>query len=77
MLGAHGIKMSEEEMNRQREGLSLSIRSSQLKHRVKQIATHEEEIGRNMEKCMATTTVGPTGRRIENTIESIADQSSP
>ena len=26
--------------------------SSQLKHRVEQIATHEEEMNRNMEKCM-------------------------
>ena len=26
--------------------------SSQLKHRVEQIATHEEEMSRNMEKCM-------------------------
>ena len=26
--------------------------SSQLKHRVEQIATHEEEMTRNMEKCM-------------------------
>ena len=40
-------------MNRQREGLSLSILPSQLKHRVEQIATHEEEMSRNMEKCMA------------------------
>ena len=36
------------------EGGTLSEHSSsQLKHRVEQIATHEEEMGRNMEKCMA------------------------
>ena len=36
------------------EGGTLSEHSSsQLKHRVEQIATHEEEMSRNMEKCMA------------------------
>ena len=36
------------------EGETLSEHSSsQLKHRVEQIATHEEEMGKNMEKCMA------------------------
>ena len=35
------------------EGETLSEHSSsQLKHRVEQIATHEEEMSRNMEKCM-------------------------
>ena len=35
------------------EGETLSEHSSsQLKHRVDQIATHEEEMSRNMEKCM-------------------------
>ena len=35
------------------EGETLSeYSSSQLKHRVEQIATHEEEMSRNMEKCM-------------------------
>ena len=35
-----------------RGGDSLLEHSSQLKHRVEQIATHEEEMSRNMEKCM-------------------------
>ena len=35
------------------EGETLSEHSSsQLKHRVEQIATHEEEMSKNMEKCM-------------------------
>ena len=62
------------------EGGTLSEHSSsQLKHRVEQIATHEEEMGKNMEEVYGSNnwTVGPTGRRIENTIESTADQSGP
>ena len=61
------------------EGETLSEHSSsQLKHRVEQIATHEEEMSKEYGKMHgATTEISPTGRRIENTIESIADQSSP
>ena len=46
----NGNEQKEEELS---GGETLSEHSSsQLKHRVEQIATHEEEIGRNMEKCM-------------------------
>ena len=43
--------MSEKKMNYWGETLSEHS-SSQLKHRVEQIATHEEEMSKNMEKCM-------------------------
>ena len=46
----NGNEQKEEELS---EGEILSEHSSsQLKYRVKQIATHEEEMSRNMEKCM-------------------------
>ena len=45
-----GNEQKEEELS---EGETLSEHSSsQLKHRVEQIATHEEEMSRIMEKCM-------------------------
>ena len=50
--------------------------SSQLKLRVEQMATHEEEINKNMEKMYGTTAAaGPTSRRIGKVIESVADRS--
>ena len=52
MLGAHGKEMSEKKMNYQEEETLSEHSSSQLKHRVEQIASHEEEMSRNMEKCM-------------------------
>ena len=46
----NGNEQKEEELS---EGETLSEHSSsQLKHRVEQIATHEEEMSRNMVKCM-------------------------
>ena len=51
MLGVYGTEMSEKRMRCQRERLSEHS-SSQLKHRVEQIVTHEEEMCKNMEKCM-------------------------
>ena len=52
MFGAHG-KENEQKEDEFLEGESLSEHSSsQLKHRVEQIATHEEEMSRNMKKYM-------------------------
>ena len=45
------MEMNEKKRTCQRKTLSEHS-SSQLKHRVEQIDTHEEEMSRNMEKCM-------------------------
>ena len=52
--------------------------SSQLKHRVEQIVTHEEEMSRNMEKCMEQQQqLAQLVEGLGKAIESIANQSSP
>ena len=46
----NGKEQKEDELS---EGETLSEHSSfQLKHKIEQISTHEEEMSRNMEKCM-------------------------
>ena len=46
-----GNKRREDELSEEKTLSEHS--SSQLKHRVEQMATHEEEMNRNMGKCMA------------------------
>ena len=78
MFGVHGREMSEKKMNIWRGETLSEHSSSQLKLRVEQIATHEEEMSRNMEKCMEQQQqLAQLVEGLGKQLSSIADQSCP